>query len=798
MMQWIYQHVLGLKDATNVTYFEWHLRSPWPSAVAALLVAAAIAFAVWLYRRQGRVGRPKRVALGVLRAAILALIVLMLFEPVFGVEMEVKLRRLVIMLVDTSESMQVRDQREREADLREAAMATGRIAYDDAAPGLSVQTRQDVGAIARVDLAKAVLTNADLGLLRSLDRDHKVQMFTFDDTLEAVSVEQERLADSVPAIEATGQATRLGGVIEEAIGRYAGQPIAGVVVLTDGGANKGVDVLDTAKMAGGRGVPIFPVGIGLPDPPDVVLKRVIGQEIVFPEDRVPVRVQVQSTGYAGQMAELVLRLDDREVARQGIVLNGGTQFEQTEFIPGEQQTGTRRLTVEIAPQPGETILTNNSHEQSIRIVDEKIKVLYIEGKPRWEYRYLRAVLLRDHRLDVKLLMTEGDEDLARNDPLYIDRFPVEAGEAFQYDLVIIGDVPAYFFTPMQIEKIEQLVRQHAGSLLMVAGRRFAPHTYEGTLLEKVLPVRLLSRPDPPTFPVRDDVFPVVTDQATFSTSVALEPDEAYNASLWSMVSPMYELPRLAGAKPGATVLLTLSSEAGDGDRYPLVAWQRYGSGKALFIGTDALWRLRFKRGDRYHAQFWRQTIQFLTLSRLLSGSKRITLETDRRSYNTGQRIAVYANVLNDVWEPVDVPAYTVYLEGGAEIARLPVKLEPVPDRPGLYQGFISADKAGSYKIAAGPEDGEAANVAEFDVRTVALEQRDPAMQRATLMKIAEVSGGRYFSLAELPELVGTLSAEDKTAVKRLEKDLWDMPAVYVLIVLLAGAEWYFRRRVNLV
>jgi len=797
MKQWIYQNLLGLEEAANVTYFEWYLRSTWPSVLAIVFMVAAVAFAIWIYRRQANVKRPVRIALSTLRALILVLIVLMLFEPVFGVEMEVKLRRLVLMLVDTSESMQVQDKREAQGDLRAAAMAGGYMSFVDDAPGVSVRAREQVQDISRIDLTRAVLTNQELKLIESIGEGHKLRLFTFADALDAVATEDEQLPERMAGLQATGQATRLGGAIEQAISRFAGQPIAGVVVLTDGGSNKGVDAVEAARTASELGVPIFPVGIGLPDPPDIILKRTIVQEVVFPKDRVPVRVQIQSTGYAGQATELKLTLDGLEVAREQVVLNGGTQFAQIEFIPTEQQAGVKELKVELAELPGETSVTNNVYEQPIRIIDEKIKVLYVEGNPRWEYRYLRAVLLRDHRLDVTFLMTEGDDDLAKFDPMYIDRFPIEAGQAFEYDLVIIGDVPAYFFTPLQIEKMDQLVKEHAGSLLMIAGRRHAPYTYEGTPIERLLPVRLLDNATPPTMPVRSDVYPVTTERADM-TSVTLEPDPAHNAALWSLVRPMYELPRLNGAKPGATVLLQLSTDVEGRDAYPLVSWHRYGSGKSMFVATDALWRLRFKRGDRYHAQFWRQTIQFLTLSRLLSGSKRITIETDRRSYRTGQRIAVYANVLNDVWEPVDAPSYTVFVEGGEDGERVPVKLEPMPDQPGLYQGFIGADEAGSYTINAPALDEPAANTAEYTVQTVSLEQRDPTMQQGTLLKMAEISGGRYFSIAELPELTQALTTEEKTAVKRIEKDLWDLPALYVLIVVLAGCEWFFRRRVNLV
>jgi hypothetical protein len=459
--------------------------------------------------------------------------------------------------------------------------------------------------------------------------------------------------------------------------------------------------------------------------------------------------------------------------------------------------------VRIEPQPGEAVTENNAMSHDVRIIDEKIKVLYVEGKPRWEYRYLRGVLLRDHRLDVKFLMTEGDEDLARFSDRHLARFPVEADEAFEFDMVIIGDVPAYFFTPEQLERIEQLVRQRSGSLLFLAGRRHSPGSYRDTVLEDALPVRLPAlvngRGGSPTVPVNDAAYPRVTPAGDLAASVTLHANRQTNEAIWSLVRPMYELPDLAGPKAAAYVLLTLRNVRPDLEDYPLVAWQRFGSGKAMYVGTDALWRMRFKRGDTWHARFWSQTIQFLTLSRLLSGSNRISIETDRVSYRTGQRVAIYANVLNDVWLPIQAESYTVRVTP-ADPQQEPseVELTPVPDHPGLYQGYFAPQAAGRYRIEAPQQDVAFANETQISVTTVALEQREPALQVATLQKLADQTGGKYLPLSQLGELPALLPADQLTTTRRLERDLWDLPLIFVLLVLLAGTEWMLRRRWNMV
>jgi hypothetical protein len=262
---------------------------------------------------------------------------------------------------------------------------------------------------------------------------------------------------------------------------------------------------------------------------------------------------------------------------------------------------------------------------------------------------------------------------------------------------------------------------------------------------------------------------------------------------------MFDLPALEGAKPAATVLLELSDSGRRRAGYPVLAWQRYGSGKAMFAATDQLWRLRFKRGDEYHARFWGQAIQFLTLSRLLGENKRIRIETDQPKYRTGERVQVFANVLNEAYEPVKTPGFAVKvkkLDSAAE-PKL-VELEAVPDTPGLYQGFYTPEEGGRFQIGPAAGDEGVANKPTFDVTAVPLEQLQPAMQKELLTKLAEVSGGKCFTIAELPDLPKRIAGEPRTTVIRQEKELFDLPAMLGVVLVLAGTEWLVRRRSNLV
>jgi hypothetical protein len=233
--------------------------------------------------------------------------------------------------------------------------------------------------------------------------------------------------------------------------------------------------------------------------------------------------------------------------------------------------------------------------------------------------------------------------------------------------------------------------------------------------------------------------------------------------------------------------------------YPLISWQRYGNGKTALIATDQLWRMRFKRGDQYHARFWGQMIQFLTLSRLLGGNRRIHLETDRNLYRQGETVTVTANVVDEAYEPIKAASYTLEIRPRDTAARpIELTLEPIPGLPGMFQGYFTPERPGRFEVVDPRADDNTANRALFEVEESTLEQREPAMQENLLRKMAELSGGRYFRISDLPDLPEAVGGEARTVTVRRDKELWDQAFVFAVILLLAGAEWFLRRRFDLI
>jgi len=787
--------LLRIDDVQRINSIEPFFRLGWPLLVLLLAVAAAVLYVAYLYHRERMISKGKRVLLGTIRSVIFAIIILLLFEPVLGLNVTVDLPRTVLVLRDASDSMNIKDDRVRPADQREAALAMGKLSYDNPFANVSALPEDDlqaVSAVSRLQMANSLLNHPTERVFENMAKTYEVRHFDFAEKLVSID---NRYDGNTP--DPGDQATWVGSSLDEALSRFSGQSISAVIILTDGASNGGLEPLEIASRMKERLIPLYPIGLGLAAPPDIRIDAMLLPETVFVKDKVPVRVQISALGFAGRPADVVLKAAGKEVGNQRIKLIDGTKFIEFTFQPTQKSDATR-LEVTVSPAgPGitEAALENNSQARSIRVIDEKIKVLYIEGKPRWEYRYLRRVLLRDHRLDIKFIMTEGDKELAQKSERYLATFPIEADKAFKFDLVIIGDVPKNYFTKLQMSRIEQLVRERGGSMLMLAGFSYAPVDYVGTPIAKMLPVRITGDG---WSPVGDLIYPKPTPEGDLSAVTALEVPSRRNEALWELVKPLFKLPNLDGIKQGATTLLELSDKTTRGD-YPLIAWQRYGAGKTLYAGTDQLWRLRYKRGDKYHARFWGQTIQFLTLSRLLGGNKRIRLETDRNEYRIGQRVKISANVLDEAYTPVRAESFQVALyRRGPEARANMVGLVPVPGMPGFFQGFFVPEKAGAYDLTAPGTTAEQANTSQFNVEAVSLERQEPAMREDMLRQMAEMSGGQYLTAADLPLLGKLLSGEKRRTSVKYSRELFDLPIAFAILIVLLTAEWLLRRRFDLV
>jgi len=773
------------------------------STVTLLAIFSVIVLlSIYLYRRPWGLPLWLRISLGIARLLILALVVATLLEPTAVVnETQTRVRSLPVLL-DTSESMSMKDQRKRSDDLIEAAAALDMVSLEEdteadrAVMLLDAKQRQAITSASRLDLGAAILSQSGRPVFESLGQNLNLSYHAFGQSPRLISDKNTVSLEDLAELKADAPGTSIAASLE-AVANSGGIPPAGIVLLSDGIGNATSQRSEAVlRDLGARGIPVYTVPLGLPDPDDVAIRNIIMQEVAFSGDRVPVRVHIQSQGYEQRTARLSVLLNDRRVSSRTVRLDGGVQYEDIDFRVDVNKKGAAQIDVVIEPFDDEVSVANNRVTRSVRIVNEKVIVLYIAGDALWEFRYLRGILHRDPRINATFIASDVGPEVARNSPEHIERFPSKQEEAFQYDLVILGDVKASFFKPEELDLLEKLIRDRGASLLMLCGPMHSPGSYAGTPVANMLPVRF--DPEAKWEEIAQSVYPVLTPEGRSSLVMTLENDVDLNDRTWSRMAPMDQLPPLLSAKPAATVLATLSDSTARNQSYPLVAWQRYGTGKCMSIASDRLWRLRYKTGDKYHWRVWSQCIQFMTLSRLMGEHKRIRLETDRSIYPVDGQCRLYAHVLDDNFESISQPRFEVYVTNtaGGQTKEL-VSLRPDKSQPGLYEGYFTPKTPGRYRLEANENDKRISSTTEFQVSDVRQELLNAGMDSDNLQHIAGLTGGAVLGVRELNKLNDLVNGEPATTTMRSERPLWDNALVVLLFVGLLGTEWILRRRHDL-
>ena len=453
-------------DIVDIERIMW--ARPVPTAVIVSAFVAVAALTAYLYRRRHGLTRRVRLMLVISRLLALSLIVAALLEPIAVVKRTASVKRRLPVLIDVSESMSVADQRMRPEDLVEAAAALDMLPLSEivdtnrAFNALDAKQHRTIAAASRLDLAQALVSRSARAMFESIVDDLDVSYYAFGKELNMLGEGASGAADSLATLEAVAPGTFIAESLEAAASVDRGAPLAGIVLLSDGIDTSSRRAEAAAHGLGARGIPVYPVPIGITDPDDISIRNIIMQEVAFSGDKVPVRIQIRSKGYEKRAADVTVLLNGRGVARRSISLAGGLQFEDMFFNVDVHEKGVAQVEIAIAPFADEATATNNRVKRSVRVVNEKINVLCMEGSARWEYRYLRAMLKRDPRINATFIATCARPEMARNSSEYIARFPETRGEAFKYDLVILGDVDATFFTADAFLRLEELVKERGG------------------------------------------------------------------------------------------------------------------------------------------------------------------------------------------------------------------------------------------------------------------------------------------------------------------------------------------------
>jgi hypothetical protein len=786
---------VNAEDAANAVDAHLELRNiaalPW--IMGALLALGALAW--WGYRFRSRelsLAPGRNRLLISLRSVLFLLLLFLLLRPVISLAIESSLRRLLPILIDTSTSMNIQDPRVDAKDIERASIY-GRVA--------------DPKHVSRIELVKAVLKDAKLHLLPDLQRRSDLATFGFgQDTVEipqTYSPSGEADFSWLDNMTAKSPLTAIGDGVRDVISRKRGQPLAGVFLITDGGNNSGIQTAEAANLAQQEGVPLYIYGVGITSPRDIIVGNLFAPDVAFVKDELPVTVHVRGQGLKGESAEVTLKLGGETVVKKTITFSGDEeQVVSLSFTP--DKAGVFDLEASIPARDDEVEKDNNSVSQRIRVIDDKIKVLLVEQSPRWEFRFLQNVLLRDRRVQLKTVLIEGGAGLSQaQDSPYLARIPAEKEELFKFDFIIIGDVDPRYLPPDTMNNLYDFVSKIGGSLACVAGRKFDPAAYKDTALEKLLPIELKAF-DTSGRAVADRPRTLeLTGLGRTNAMLQFTPNEDDNARIWKQLPPVFWVNEVSRAKPAAQVLVDDPdpARASRFGKMPVIALQQYGLGQVLYVGTDNLWRWRQNLGEDYYTTFWGQITQRMALAHLLGGSKRTQLTVDKQNYSTGDRVMVYARLYSETFDPIRAPSvegsYTVKSAATSKDAAgetQSVQLRAAPEQPGMYRCEFVALAPGAYQFAV---VNDPKTVVEFAVKEPKFELGETAMNEPLLREMATASGGEFFreeGLSKLAEVIGEKTERVRSTV---ETELWSSPFYFVLMISVITAEWILRKRAQL-
>jgi len=742
--------------ATVFSKGQFVLLSAWPAWTLGLaILAIAIGLGWHVQRRRGFLTGARPVAIWLLETLLAALMLFLLWHPAISIATLRPQQNIVSVLIDDSRSMTIKED--------------GKTRLEQATSGLNN------------------------GVLDALRKRFQVRLYRFGKDAERI--------DKTDQVTGSAHASRIGDGIIQALADSSTLPLGAVVLLTDGADNSGGVDRETIAQIRQRQIPVHTVGFGK----EKVTRDVEISDVTLPartlaDARLAGEVTFRSFGYAGQKAKLSVRDGGKALASQDVTLkaDGAPQTEQIQFNAGLAGAKSYQFTFE--PQPGEENTANNSVTRLVNVEANKPRILYIEGEPRWEFKFIRRAVEDDRSLELATILrttqnkvyVQGTADKKELE----DGFPAKAEALFKFSGLIIGDVEANYFTAAQQELIREFANRRGGGVLFLGGRAtLSDGGYPHSPLAELLPVKLLDRKDtfhrdPGTF----ELSPLGRD----SIICRLEEKPERNVERWKKMPVLADFQEVGEAKPGAVVLAEVS--AAGKKKAPLLVTENYGRGRTALFATSGSWRWQMMQDhtDRTHEMFWGQLLRWL----ITDTPGRVLVTSTKTVFADETKVPLRAEVRDKSFRPLSNVRVEARIVGPEGIAAT-VELNPAPLEEGVYTADYSAEKSGSYvaEIAVKPADGAKPDAEDLGRDVLMFRREDGvaenfrvAQNRELLEKLAEQTGGRYYTANDMGKLAEQISYSEAGITTRETKDIWDMPVVFLFALSLRAMEWMLRRK----
>ncbi len=741
------------------------LLSAWPAWLLVVLIAVSAAGLALLISRHLRDHSTKLTSrraatIWIMQSVFVALLLLVLWQPAVVVGELSSRQNIIAIVVDDSRSMGIADSKG--------------------------ETRE-----------RAAIAALNRGVVAGLKQRFQVRVYRLGGGLTQVNAPGE--------ITPAENATHISEGLKQLARETQDLPVGAVLLLSDGSENStglgGSEVrTDALQALKERRLPVHTIGFGNPERThDVEIEDVSIAPNAIVNSQIATTVTLTQRGYGGRKATLTVRGADKPVLERAITLapDGQLQNEQLFFPAGS--AGAKSLTFAVDPLPGEESLANNAITRPILVSDAKRRILYVEGEPRWEYKFIRRAEEDDPAIEIVSMLRTSENKVYRqgvDDPSELaNGFPVRAEDLFGYSGIIIGSVAADYFTPLQQELLREYVDRRGGGVLFLGGKSsLGDGGWGSSSLNDLLPTFLPSgshsfRRNPATVEL--------TAAGLDSPITRLLEDPKKNAERWKKLTYLADYEDPGSPKPGATELVDMHAGR---HTLPLLITQNYGNGRTAILATGGTWRWQMSEalGDPSHDLFWQQLVRWL----IAESPGTVAASTPSRLLMDGGSVQLTAQVRDRTFQPAPGAHVTAHIIGPAGVDAM-VEMTPSQITPGQFQAEWTAEKPGSYLAEVRAEASSShqeigRDIVTFQREDGVAENFHTEQNRHLLEQLASETGGRYWNSMELNNLPRDISYSDAGISIRSTKELWDMPIVFLVILGLPLVEWLLRRKWGIV
>ena len=787
---------LGFDDVSRIASMTPSFGASWAAQNPSLVVLVClgclgVAFLFYHRLQQSRSTGFRWLLAGV-RGLLLALLVLILTDPSLEITLVRTPRPILWLLMDSTDSMSLPESGHESSD-----------------------------SPTRADAVREALSKDNSAWLRKLQERFRLEVFGFAGTegVQKLSLADDEMngpdssSDWLPRWKQPGELTALGEAFADLSRRHGSQQLAGAIVISDFDQNAGLSAPAPAKQLG---VPIFTVGVGplsavdlscdLLVPPTMkkaesstlfvtVRKRDLERPLVTV--RVFAETTPESESNRGQPERI-------PVGEQSVTLTLDAQTLEFPYTP--DRPGAFTFVAEVDPVDEEPVTQNNRAQRDVRIIDDFLRLLFVEYEPTWEWRFIKEVFHRDRLVGTRGFRTflrSADPAVRESNELFLPGLTLPRSQFFETDVLFLGDMPASSLSTRFCEMTREFVSQFGGGLVVLAGPRFGPGELADTPLAEMLPVVV-----DPNARLHDDseFVPRLTPLATQYDFMRIGADSASLDGWRSLGKTPWYQPVTRVESRSTTVLLEHPTEfCADGKTpQPLLAIRKYGKGEVVYIAFNELWRLRRLHGEEYYRQFWGQLIYRLGLSHAIGNQKRFVVRTDKQEYRSGEQVLLTVEAFDKDFQPLDestlpdkrIEARLLRPEAD-ETGKRDQTIAVQPLKAGVFEARIPVSTGGEYELhAVDPLGGDGGSV-RFRVTTVSAERRNPLRNTALQRSLAAETGGRACELSDLEHLLDEFQPPRIVETQVRVIPIWSTWLTFAIVIGLMLTEWVGRKWVHL-